>query len=438
MTIEEATRYVLEQAGARGIAAEVVGEHARRFMARAWHGRLDQSTQAVQGGLGVRVVVDGRVGYAYCEELARSALDWMLTEAAENAALQDETSGFLPAGMALGRQDLVGNALAASLDAKIQTALGFEATVREDRRVKEVSLASYVEVEQEVNLASTAGATGAYRRGVAGIIGSIVMQEGPSRKQGWEVEWVTQLRALDPGRTALALTERTGRLLGARRLQTGRYPAYFEPKAFADLLAAFWHLWSGKAVVEGKSRFRDRLGEAVAAPLVTLVDDPLLPDGLARRPFDAEGTPSRRITLVEGGVLKAYLTNSETARSLSLENTGHAKRGYRDVLAVAPSNLYMQPGAGVSMDRGVLITETMGSHAGTNPISGEFSLQAFGLWVEDGAVAYPVEDFAVAGNFLILLQNITALGKALDWQFWGGMAFGAPTVEVADLSFAGA
>ena len=437
MTLAEASRYLLAQAHGQGIGAEVIGEGRRELTARTWRGHLDQITQADRGGIGVRVVVEGRVGYAYSEELSPAALDWMLAEAIANASLQDAATGFLPHGSSLGHHDLVGHTLAGSLDAKVQTALGLEATLREDRRLKEVIFATYTEHEHELNLASTQGTGGSYRRGAVGIGGSIVMQEGSSRKQGWEVEWVTQLRTLNPGRTALDLTERTGRLLGARPLKTGRYTAYFEPKAFADLLAAFWHLWNGKAVVEGKSRFRGRLGEAIAAPLVTLVDDPTLPDGLATRPFDAEGAPAQATVLVEEGILRAYLTNSETARALAIGNTGHAARGYKDVLHVAPSNLYVRPGAGITMHRGVVITETMGSHAGTNPISGAFSVQALGLWVEEGQVLYPVENFAVAGDFLRLLERITAVGATLDWRFWGRMAFGAPMVEVADLSFAG-
>ncbi len=437
MTFEEATRYVLEQARARGVAAEVLGERGRELTARAWQGRLDQITEAGQGGVGVRVVVDKKVGYAYSEELSPRALDWMLVEAIENAALRETADGFLPDGVALGHQDLVGPAFSASRESKIQTALGFEATLREDRRLKQVIVAAYTEAEREVNLASTQGVAGSYRRGVVGMIGSIVMEQGASRKQGWGADWVTQLQTLDPGRTALDLTERTGRLLGARPLKTGRYTAYFEPKAFADLLIAFWHLWNGKAVVEGKSRLRGRLGEAIATSIVTLIDDPTLREGLATRPFDAEGAPARSLTLVEEGILKGYLTNSETARALNLPNTGHAARGYREILNVAPSNLYLQPGRGVTPRRGVLVAETMGLHAGTNPISGEFSVQALGLWVEDGQAAYPVENFAVAGDFLLLLKNISALGTALEWQPGGRMAVGAPLVEVADLSFAG-
>lgn len=438
MTVDEARRHVLDRARARGVAAEVIGQRGRELTARARDGRLEQFTQAGWDALGVRVVAEGRVGYAYSEELTPAALDWMVDEAIENGALQREADGFLPAGSPVEYQDLVGNALDAPLEAKVQTALGFEATLREDKRVKHVLFAGYTERVWDTSVASTEGADGTYRRGIAGIGGSFVMQDGTSRKQGWDMRWATDLHTLDPGRTAFEMAERTGRLLGARPLRTGRYPAYFEPKAFANLLGWFWPMWSGKAVMEGKSRLAGRLGEVVAAPIVTLIDDPTRQGGLATRPFDAEGTPARPVTLVEDGVLRAFLTNSETARALNLENTGHAARHYRGTLIVSPTNLYVCPGSGVRPEHGVVITEVMGVHAGANAITGEFSVQGLGLWFEDGEIAYPVENFAVAGDFLAVLRDITGIGATLDWELGLRMAIGAPLIGVAGLSFAGA
>ncbi len=438
MTVEQAKAYVLARARERGIDAEVVGQQGRELTARAHTGRIEQLTQAVKGGLGVRVVTGGRTGYAYTEELSAAALDWMLDEAVENASLQQATDGFLPTGSSLGRTDLVGDKLKAPLEAKVSAALGFEGTLREDKRVKQVLIAAYTEREAEVAVASTQGVDGAFRRGVAGIGGSMVMQEGNSLKQGWDMKWVTDLQQLDPGRTALEFTERTGRLLGARPLKTGRYPAYFEPKPFIHLLSFFWLMWSGKMVMEGKSRLAGRIGERIAAPLVTLVDDPTMPDGLASVPFDAEGTSARSLTLVENGVLRGFLHNSETARALNAQTTGHAMRPYRGILGVSPTNLALGPGKRLAMEEGVLVTEVTGVHAGANPISGEFSVQGLGLWVEEGKVAYPVENFAVAGDFLTLLNDIIGLGGTLEWEFgMMGGAYGAPLVAVAGLSFAG-
>lgn len=438
MTQDDARTYVLGEARARGIAAEIVVETGRELTARAHSHRIEQLTQAIRGGLGVRVIVAGRVGYGYTEELSRDALDWMLQEAVENAGLQSETTGFLPAGTATPRAEMVGDRLQASLETKLQTALGFEGTLREDKRVKQVLIAAYAEREWDMAVASTAGASGSYRRGVAGLIASMVMQDGTSLKQGWDDTWATGVKELDPGRTALEFTERTGRLLNARRLATGRYRAYFEPKAFAALLAAFTPMWNGKAVAEKKSPLAGRLGEAIASPLVTIVDDPTLPDGLASRPVDTEGTPAKRAVLVDGGVLRSYLTNSETARQLGVENTGHAWRAYRGTLGVGPSNIFLAPGHGLDLQGGVVIAELSGLHAGTNAITGEFSIQALGLWFEDGVLAYPVEDFAVAGNFLTLLRSVTAVGDRVEWDFGMRVAYGAPMVEVRELSFAGA
>lgn len=437
MTLEEAKHYILERAKERKIAVEVLGQRDRELTLKAREGRLEEITQAVQGGIGVRVVAKERVGYAFSEQLTPEALDWMLTEAIENAALQHEARGFLPDGIPLGYQDLAVGAFDVPIETKAKTALDFEASLRSDARVKNVLFASYTEREREASIGSTQDAEGGYRVGIVGVSGSMVMAEGSSRKQAWDADWGRQFGALDPGRTALELIERTGRLLNARALRTGRYTAYFEPRSFAQLLVAYWWLWNGRWVLEGKSRLAGKLDQPVASPLVTLTDDPTLAGGLVARPFDAEGTPTQRLVLVDRGMLRSYLLNSETAQQLGIKSTGHAARQYRGTLNVFPSNLWLQPGQGAPMKDGVIVAELMGVHAGANPISGEFSVQALGLLVQDGEIVHPVENFAVAGDFLTLLKNITALGNTLEWHLMG-MAIGTPLVEVQDLSFAGA
>jgi len=436
VTLEEAKRYLLDKAKERKVAMEVLGQRDRELSLKARDGRLEEITQATQGGIGVRVVAKERVGYAFSEQLTPEALDWMLNEAIENAALQHEARGFLPDGAALGFQDLAMGVFDAPMEAKAETALGFEASLRKDPRVKNILIASYTEREREVRISSTQRADGGYRHGLVGVTGSMVMADGESRKQAWDSDWSRQFGALDPGRTALELVERTGRLLNARPLQTGRYTAYFEPKAFAQLLAAYWWLWNGRWVLEGKSRLGGRLDQPVASALVTIIDDPMLTDGLLSRPFDAEGTRTQRLVLLERGVLRNYLLNSETAQQLGMRTTGSAARQYSTTLNVSPSNLFLESGAGVPMKDGVIVADLMGVHAGANPISGEFSVQAFGLYVRGGEVAYAVENFAVAGDFLTLLKNITAVGETLEWHLMG-MGIGAPLVEVQDLSFAG-
>ena len=436
MTLEEAKRYLLRRAKELGLEAEVLFQEERELSLRARQGTLEEIKEARQGGIGLRVWVQGRLGYAYTEELSPEALDWALSEARDNALLSGK-EGALPPGQALGSHDLLGEGLSAPLEAKGQAALELERALWADPRTRSVLMGGYMEKEVRVALASTLGTEGAFRTGLAGMGGSLVMAEGHSLKQGWDFRLAKEFHALDPGRTALEIREKTARLLDAKPLPTGRYRAYLEPKAMAGLLFVLSRSLSAKSALEGKSRLVNRLGERIASEWVTLVDDPTLEKGLVSRPFDAEGTPARRTVVVAKGVFKTFLHNSETAKALGQENTGHAFRTYRGVLDVAPTNLYLEPVGNLHLEKGVLITEFMGLHAGANPVSLDFSLQALGLWVEEGEVRYAVENFAVAGNLLELLQAIEAVGEEVEWEVMGA-AFGSPLVAVAELSFAGA
>ncbi|WP_117238406.1 TldD/PmbA family protein [Thermus sediminis] len=436
MTLEEAKGYVLRRAKELGLEAELLFVENRELSLRAQGGRLEELKEARQGGVGLRVVAGGRVGYAYTEELSQEALDWALEEARENALLSAK-EGAIPPGKPLGSHDLLGEGLSAPLEAKRQAALSLEKALQEDPRVRAVLMGGYLEREARVVLESTQGAQGGYRTGLAGLMGSFVMAEGESRKQGWEVKLGKEFHTLEPGRTALEFREKTGRLLGAKPLKTGRYRAYLEPEAMASLLMVFAQALSGKAALEGKSRLWGRLGERIGSELVTLIDDPTLEKGLLSRPFDAEGTPARPTVVVEGGIFRTFLHNSETARALGQENTGHASRSYKGTLGVAPSNLYLAPVGDLRLTEGVVVTEFMGLHAGANPVSLDFSLQALGLWVEEGEVRHAVENFAVSGNLLELFQAVEAVGNDLDWVLLDA-AYGSPTVAVAELSFAGA
>jgi len=436
MTLEEAKAYVLRRARELGLQAELLYVENRELSLRAQGGRLEELKEARQGGVGLRVVAEGRVGYAYTEELSQKALDWALEEAWENALLSAK-EGTIPLGRPLGSHDLLGEGLSAPLEAKRQAALSLEKALREDPRARAVLMGGYMEREVRVALESTQGAQGAYRTGLAGLMGSFVMGEGESLKQGWDFRPSKEFHALEPGRTALEFLEKTARLLGARPLRTGRYRAYLEPEAMASLLMVFAQALSGKAAMEGKSRLMGRLGERIGSELVTLIDDPTLKKGLLSRPFDAEGTPARPTVVVEKGIFRTFLHNSETARALGQENTGHASRSYKGTLGVAPSNLYLAPVGNLRLTEGVVITEFMGLHAGANPVSLDFSLQALGLWVEEGEVRHAVENFAVSGNLLELLQAVEGVGDDLDWLLLDA-AYGSPTVAVAELSFAGA
>ncbi len=436
MNVDQAKRWLLDRARTRGVDLEVLATTKRKLEIEAQEGRVSDLTHATQGGVGLRVVANGRTGYASSEELTEDALGWALDEAIENAALQETAGAALPAGASLGRHDLIGEGLSAGIEEKGAAVAAFEQGVRADARVQSMQVARYVEEEAEVALGSTRGAEGGYRNGYVGLMGMVVMRAGDSVKQGWDVTVGKEFHALEPGRTAQAVLHKVGRHLGARPLTTGRRRAVLEPDVVATLLGLFVYAVSGKSLAEGKSRLADRLGVRIASALVTIVDDATLPNGPGSRPFDAEGTPSRRIVIVERGVLRGFLHNSDTARRTGQLSTGHAARSYASTLGVAPTNLVLEPGSGVPDGDGVIVTDLMGVHAGANPITGDVSVQAMGLEVVGGE-RVPVDDFAVSFNLFELLERVDAVGDDLTW-FPKGAMIAAPSLSLADLSFAGA
>lgn len=438
MTLELAKERVLRRARSLGVDAEVLAVGSRELTVSAKDGRPDELSLASRGGIGVRVVREGRVGYASTEALDDASLDWMLDEAIENAGLQPDRGVTLPVGEPLGAIDLLGEGLTAAAEVKRGAAVSLERALVADARVDALFVCRYSESEVQITLGSTRGVDGGYRNGFAALMASPVMKQGDSVKQGWDLAFGKEVHALDPGRTAQTILARVGRHLGATPLATGRYVTMFEPDVVATLLRVLLFSLSGKTLAEGKTLLAGKLGQRIASDHVTLVDDPTLASGLGSRPFDAEGTPAQRTVLVERGNLRAFLHNSDTARRTGHANTGHAERGYASALGVGISNLIFEPGAGVELSDGVIVTDLMGVHAGANPITGEASLQGLGLRVEAGE-ARPVEDFAVSFNLFRLLEGVEGVGDALEWRPGGGLGvIGAPTVLVGELSFGGA
>jgi PmbA protein len=303
--------------------------------------------------------------------------------------------------------------------------------------VQSVNFSRYTEAQAEIELGSTTGVDGGYRTGTAAVVAGIVMREGRSVKQGYEFDAKREFHQLEPGRTAYEALHRIGRQLGATPLKTGRRRAVLEPEVVATLLQLLAFAVSGKTLAEGKSRLAGRLGQQVASSLITIVDDPTLRDGLASYPFDSEGTPAQRVTIVDKGVLRSFLHNSDTAARTGHSTTGHASRTYRSTLAVSPSNLLLEPGSGTALGDGVLVTDLMGVHAGANPITGDVSVQAMGIEMLGGEHR-PVDDFAISFNLFELLERVIEVGDTITWKpGFGGGAVGAPSIAVEDLSFAG-
>jgi PmbA protein len=236
---------------------------------------------------------------------------------------------------------------------------------------------------------------------------------------------------------------RTLRRLGARRVPTQKVPIVFAPEVARSLIGSLFEAASGDSIWRHASFLAGKLGETIAAPNLTLIDDNamMLPTGVGgfgTSPFDGEGLPSRRTVVVENGVLRNYLLNTYTARKLGMKSTHNASRGLAGTPGIGCGNLYLEPGMLTpeqiigDISAGLYVTSLMGF--GTNIVTGDYSRGATGLWIENGELTHAVEEITIAGNLGEMLRNVTAIGD--DLKFRGAVA--SPTLRIDGMTIAGA
>jgi PmbA protein len=227
------------------------------------------------------------------------------------------------------------------------------------------------------------------------------------------------------------------RMLGAKKVKSQRVPVVFDPTMAGSFISAVAGAANGDAVYKKSSVLAPLLGKAIAAAGVTIVDDGLLDRGLGTSPVDGEGVATRVTPIVERGVLRSFLYDAQTARKAKAKTTGNAMRGYSSLPYIGTNNLRLEPGSATpeeiikGVKRGLYVTAMLGR--GADIVTGDYSRGANGLWIEDGALAFPVQEVTVAGNLLGMLKSIDAIGS--DLQFRSSVL--APTIRFAELTVAG-
>jgi len=289
-----------------------------------------------------------------------------------------------------------------------------------------------------VAYASSLGFAGTYRGTHASLwVVPVAMRDGGMQRDSWYTS-NRKLAALDaPDAVGREAARRTLRRLGARRAPTCECPVVYEPETAASILRHLAGAIAGGSLYRRMSFLLGLLGEPIASAAVTIVDDPLRPGGPASRPFDGEGVTQARRTVVDRGVLATYLLDSYSARRLGLRPTGHASRSVGDAPGAGPTNFYLEAGPHTpaeiiaSVPRGLYVTELIGF--GVNLTTGDYSRGAAGLWIENGELAYPVEEITIAGNLRDMLRNVTMVGD--DLEFRGAIT--SPTIKIERMTVAG-
>ena len=446
--VEKFIDQLLNAAADAGISpAEVYCAESSDFSAEAMDGNIDRYEVSETRALGLRGMVNGKTGYASTEAFDDDAIRMLIRGVQESAGLveteeQDEIFAGDPEYPAT---DIPENDLDnVTAEEKLQFALDMEKSAKAaDTRIYK-SRGSFISTGRgTLRLVNSFGLNLKTETPPGGYVSAgiwLVGKEGKSTATGGESEAGRKFRELDPEKIGKEAAAKTVSMLNASPVESGVYRAVIRHDAMRSLLRVFSGIFSAENTQKKLSLLDGKEGDTIAAPCVTLMDDPLLPGGFASAPFDGEGSACRTKAVIEKGVLKTLLHSRKTAKKAGTVSTGNARRSVSSPLHVAPSNFFFSPGD-KDLDRlleemkdGLLITELGGLHAGANPISGDFSLIAKGFRIQDGKQGQPVEQITIAGNFYQMMKDIRAIGN--DLEFKGGN-IGSPSIDVGSIHVAG-
>jgi PmbA protein len=427
--------------------ADACAESSSAFTVRAHGGIVESLKQSGTCGLGVRAVVGGAVGFASGTDLSPAGLDDLARRAVALArfATPDEANGApdlaeagVPAPTELELFDPA--AIDWPPERKIEMALELErVALAADARVTRSDGASVSSSGGAFAIANTHGVARSWEgTSVSAWVVALADDAGGRQQTGVEGMSVRRLADLPAAETlARRAAERAVNRIGARSVPTARVPVVMHPDIAGAWFAEMADAWSGESVIKQSSWLTGKLGEPVASPLVTLVDDGTLARRVGSSPYDGEGLATRRNVLLDRGRLAMFVYDHYHARRAGLAPTANALRGWSSAPGIGFHNLYVEPGDESPeailrrMGRGFYYDD-QGSY-GFNGVTGDYSFQAQGYWIENGEKAFPVDGVTVAGNSLDMLRSIAAVGNDLEWR----SAIACPTLLIGEMTVSG-
>jgi len=430
-----------------GEQVEAYAEEERQTEVSAHRGEVEGMTFAESRGIGVRVIRDGRLGYAWAADPSVDEVRDVVAHARANAALAepDPSNGLATVEDVAPMPELFREASAAiGVDDKVAMALELERyTVSRDPRVSKLDLAQVGDAVSRVAIATTEGIDLEYARTDAWVVAVTLAVEGDETQTGFSFTITRGLDDLAWQPIADEAVDRAVQMLGAEKPETAKVPVILDPFAASSFLGVLAGALNADDVLKGRSLFADMVGQQVGSAPFTLVDDGRRADGPGACPFDGEGVPSGRTELFTAGVLNGFLHSTYTARRAGggQRSTGNAKRGgYKATPGVGTSNFFVEAGDR-SFDAllaeaagGVLIMDVSGVHSGANPISGEFSVGATGRRIgPDGALAEPLREMTIASTLPEMLRGVGAVGN--DLRFFSSV--GTPSILIGEMTLAG-
>lgn len=413
-----------------------------------FEGELDKYSVSGSQGISFRGIFNSKMGYSSSEVLDDASIKFLTNSAKENAVVTENEEKEIIYGKKENysifngyREDLS----RVTPTEKIQLALDIEASaIKQSERVIRVEV-MLQDVDSSCRIINSKGLNLGFRSNSIFAAVQPVVSDGDRMNSAISIKSSRAFNEINPHDLAKEAVEEALAYTGAEPVKSGEYRVALRNNTAADLLQTFSGIFSAENVQKGISLLKGKLGKQIGSKAVTIIDDPLLVEGLNSKPFDDEGVVTYTKEVICKGELKTLLYNLKTAAKAGTMSTGNAsKTTYFSPVEVAPSNFYFKPGEKdfslilKALGDGILITKLQGLHSGANPVSGDFSLAATGFVIKAGKMQRPVEQITVAGNFYKLLENVEEVGTDLRFGFLSGKGYyGSPTLIIKEMSIAG-
>ena len=440
---------VKEASEARGITEyELYYSEDASISAETYRDEISAFSSSVGGMLLYRCIVNGKIGYASTERMDTEEMSALVERAAINASCVEKDDRAIIFGGA-SKEDYrtvpeYPFTMPTAAVIKEEAMKCRDILYAADSRIADGTECGAVASHSTIRLFNSHGLDLGISVGNCGEYLQAVLDNGEEKQFDYDFLYNSFGDTNRDVLTSIAsdVVHSAEAKFGAGKVATGKYNIIFDHKQMCAIIGTFRSAFYAENVQKGLSLLKDKTGEIIASPCITLVDDPFYEKNPMQIPFDGEGVPTRTKNVIENGVLKTLLYNLSSAEKDGVVSTGNASRSAASIGTRAFS-FYIKPG---SMTRdelfaqasdGIYVTEMKGFHAGANPVTGDFSIESAGFLIKDGKIGAPVKSFTVAGNFFELLKQISAIDNVLEMKAPGFSQIGSPDVLVPGMSVAG-
>ncbi|CEN75624.1 modulator of DNA gyrase [[Clostridium] sordellii] len=446
MDFKEFKNILFEKALNEGFEnCEVYYTDGENISITVYEGEVEKYNIDKSFGLSFRGMLNGKMGYSYTEILDDKAIDMLIKSAKEAAScIESNDIQFIYEGDKNYSEVKTYSEKLENIDASKLIDIALELEKETKGYSDKVINLNACKISYSSSKNGIYNTKGLELNNKGNLLISYVIpivEENNEKQDGIGYMIVDSIDELDTKKIAKQGVEDALSKLGGKSIPSGNYKTIIYNEAMASLLETFSDVFSAEEAQRGLSLLKGKENQCIASDIVSIIDDPLMDNGLASAPFDDEGVATFKKEIVSKGVLNTLLHNLKTANKANLKTTGNGfKSSYSSPVSVEPTNFYIEKGMKTleelmnELDEGVIITDFAGLHSGANSITGDFSLASKGFYIKDGRKIYPIDQITVAGNFFELLKNIKDIGNDLNFPI---SSIGSPSVVVEGLSIAG-